>query len=478
MLGSLSRIMGRWNVQSIANLVERRSGLILIPVYLASICLRALFEHNDGIIDSKVCPQFAAITLYSTPTEIIQCFGGVDIASYVRGAYALQQHGLNAFGTLGFGTWPPGFSFLELILVRLNYVPLPLALFLIGVMLWALVFFGVYALLRQTSGIGIVYAAGLPLLLLLVPFVSGFYLWEGMLMSEPISTALVAIAALDLWRLIASKLQITLGRAIFIGVFFALATYIRAQFDLIVHAMAGVSFFVVTTYYFYLRKNRNAQQCQELIRLAKSIFIIFISFQACILPYKTYMAMHGHGPAMADVSYIFESLWKDENWHIQHGAGFFSAGGGHSMCAVFPEKCREFEERRTQGEAISLKEYRNSAFKVALTQPLALISFKLPYFWKAWKINNLEDPFKQTWLMNFNYALFVLIFVTSVFRIIQDRPQGLVESALFSALFIGSTVFCFIVHFEARYLLPVKFFGVVWVLVATASIGKSFFFKK
>ncbi len=316
------------------------------------------------------------------------------------------------------------------------------------------------------------YAAGLPFLVLLAPFVSGFYLWEGVLMSEPISTALFAIAALDLWRLVASKLKISLGRAIFIGVLFALAVYIRAQFDLIVHAMAGMSFFVITAYYFYSNKNRGAQRHQESIRLAKSVFIIFISFQACVLPYKIYMFSHGHIAAMANVSYIFESLWKSESWHIQHGAGFFSAGGGHSMCAVSPLKCHEFDARRAKGEKISINEYRNAAFKVALTQPLDLLSFKLPYFWKAWKVNNYEDPLKQTWVVNFNYALFVLIILTSVLRIFQDRSKGLVETALFAALFMGSTVFCFIVHFEPRYLLPVKIFGILWVLVTVASTGK------
>lgn len=470
-------IINQWPVKLISNLIEKRPWLILIPLYLISICLTGLLGHDAGIINNSACPQLGAITFYSTPTEIIQCFGGSDIASYVRGAFALQQHGLYAFSALGFGTWPPGFSFLELILIRLNHVPLPLALFLAGSSLWALVFYRLYALLKQSTGISNIYAAGLPLLLLLVPFVSGFYLWEGMLMSESISTALFTIAALDLWRLVASKLKIRLGRAIFIGFLFALATYIRAQFDLIVHAMAGMSLIVIAIYYFYLKKNRKTQQYQELTRLAKSIFIVFLSFQAGVLPYKMYMYTQGNGAAMANVSYIFESLWKDESWHIQHGAGFFSAGGGHSMCAVSPEQCREFGERRAQGEAIPLEEYRNAAFKVAITRPFALLSFKWPYFWKAWKINNSGDPLKLTWPMLFNYALFILILATSLFRIIQNRTQGLIETAFFSALLAGSTIFCFIVHFEARYLLPVKFFGVLWVLITIASIGKSVFQK-
>jgi len=477
MLYNISKIISQRPVKLIANLVERRSWLILIPIYLTLIILIGIFAHDSGIIDSSVCPQLGGITLFSTATEIIQCGGGGDITSYVRGAYALQEHGLNAFSSLGYGTWPPGLSFLESVLIRLNYIPLPMALFLMISSLWAFVFFRLYALLKQSTGISSLYAAGLPLLLLFVPFIYGFYLWEGILMSEPISTALFAIAALDLWRLVASKLEITFSRAIFIGILFALATYIRAQFDLIVHSMAVVSFFVISIYHFYFRINRKSQYNQELLRLAKRATIVFITFQACVLPYKMYMFAHGHGVGMASVTYVFESLWKDESWHIQNGSGFFSAGGGHSICMVAPEKCKEFKDRRDQGEKISIYEYRKSALVVALTQPLALIRFKIPYFWKAWGINSYEKILKQAWFMNFNYVLLVLILLTSIFRIVQNWQQGLVETALFSALFIGSAAFCFLVHFEARYLLPVKFFGMLWVLMTIVSIGKSFFQK-
>lgn len=462
-----------WLTGVIANLTKRQLGLIVFIIYLVTIFLNSLIRHGVTLGQTSLCPQ---VTFFSTPNDITHCFGGADIASYVRGAFALEEHGLNAFSSLGFGTWPPGFSLLELILIRLNVVPLPLALFLVASSLWAFVFFRLYALLKQSVGLRAVYAAGLPMLLLLVPFVSDFYLWNGILMSEPISTALFAIATLDLWRLVASKLQITLSRAIFIGVLFALAAYIKAQFDLIVDALVVVSFVVIAINY-YLKKHSNKHDCQELKKLSKSIFVIFLSYQACVLPYKSFMAVHGHGANMASVTYIFESVWQDENRLIQNGAGFFVSGGGNSMCVISPLKCREFKERRAMGETISINEYRNSAFKVALTQPLDLLSFKLPYFWKSWKVNNYEDPFKQTWLILFNYALFALIFLASVCRIIKNRTQGLAELALFSALFVGSTAFSFIVHFEPRYLLPVKLFGVFWVMVAIASIGKSFVLK-
>jgi len=86
--------------------------------------------------------------------------------------------------------------------------------------------------------------------------------------------------------------------------------------------------------------------------LAKTILAIFLSYEALVLPYKTYMAVRGHGVNMASVSYIFESVWKDDEWHARHGASFFTAGGGNSMCAVAREKCVEFEKRRLRGETV------------------------------------------------------------------------------------------------------------------------------
>jgi hypothetical protein len=54
------------------------------------------------------------------------------------------------------------------------------------------------------------------------------------------------------------------------------------------------------------------------------------------------------------------------------------------------------------------------------------------------------------------------------------RKTGLIESALFFALFVGATTFSFIVHFESRYLLPIKLFGSIWIMVVIASIINSY----
>jgi membrane-associated HD superfamily phosphohydrolase len=113
-----------------------------------------------------------------------------------------------------------------------------------------------------------------------------------------------------------------------------------------------------------------------------------------------------------------------------------------------------------------------------MEQPIKLICFKWPYFWRNWLINNHEDSSRFTWSIWFNIALFFMTLASPLVLMLQRKRYGIIESAFFLALFFGATTFCFIVHFEARYLLPVKFFAVIWILVTFASIDLSLFQRK
>jgi hypothetical protein len=388
----------------------------------------------------------------------------MDIASYVRGAYALQKNGLIAFGNMGFATWPPGFACLELMLIKLAVVPLPLSLFLLGTFLWAAVMFQVQALLRQVGGLHPAAAAAAPLLLLAVPFIRGFYLWDGILMSEPISTALFTIAGVDIWRRVATSSPIGTSRAVLLGVILALSVYIRAQFDLIFHALAFLTFVLLLTFKISESAAKLRDKGYVLKKVGPSLLVVFLVFEALILPYKAYLASKGNGFAMSNVTYIFESLWKTESWHVAHSAKFFSDGGGHSMSVIDREKYEEFELHRSHGEKTPIEEYKKAAFRVVLTQPMALLIYKWPYFWKAW---NYEENALSS---GFNKMLFIAIIITSISRIFQNCKQGMLETAYFLTFAGGATVFCFIVHFEPRYLLPIKLIGLLWLMLLISSI--------
>lgn len=443
-----------------------RSTLIInLPIYFIAIILQQYVLHPAGVLSTAICPKLPPITLFSTPANIQECYGGMDIASYVRGAYALQQYGLEAFGSMGFATWPPGFSFIELMIIKIAVIPLPLALFVLSALLWSGVLFQFYKLLLQVSKIPQPMASVMPLLLLIIPFVQEFYLWDGILMSEPLSTALFAIAVLDIWHHVAARSQITILRAGLLGILFALAVYIRAQFDLIFHAIVFLSFLLIIAYVIFYLVGKTPEKKYTLKNLACGFIVTFLVFQALVLPYKAYLAYKGHGAAMANVTYIFESVWRADSWHIEHGAGFFVAGGGNSMCVVDAAKCEEFELRRSRGENISIEEYKNAAFQVVFSQPFTLLSYKWPYFWRTW----INEASGKDQLISFNICLFIALLITAIGRLIQNRKQGLLELLYYLAIIVGSTVFCFIVHFDHRYLLPVKLFGTLWVIVYVTS---------
>ncbi len=446
--------------------IENHSFIFLFPFYFAIISIAMVFVNGSSGEGNNPCFQINAKTLQYSPQDVINCYGGMDIASYVRGAFSLRDNGLNAFGSLGFGTWPPGFSALELFLINIEMLPLPMSLLLITYTCWSFVLYNFYLLLRgATKDRSILIAIFAPVILLFVPFVYDFYLWNGLLMSEPISTALFFIAIVYLWRLILWGEVIPVSKTLLIGLMVAFSIYIRAQFDLIFWALC-VGFFVIFCVSLLIMRLGlgDIDVNGRILKLSKVIFFIFIVVQGATFPYKVYMSLKGNGLGMANVSYIFESVWKSDDQLRQNGAGFFVDGGGNSMCIVAHDKCNEFEQRRIIGESIAIKEYKSAAFSVVLFSFSDFIEFKSHYFWRAWQINSYEDPNTQKWTVIFNFILAFILLILMAFRVLFSPRQGSLEAFLLLTFFWGSTIFCWLVHFEARYLLPFKLIGVIWII--------------
>jgi len=441
----------------------------LFLFYFFSIALTKFIFNSNYILFDSVCPDLRNITLFSTPDNILECFGGADIASYVKGAYALDKYGLHAFSSKGFGTWPPGFSFVELLIIKSNFLNLVLGLLLLSSILWAFVFLGYFKLVKTyLNGNGFYFAVFAPIALLMTPIVNQFFLWRGVLMSESISTAFFLIGILAVWRNFKGTETAKLNKIFLISVTFAIAAYLRAQFDLVVHSILILGLIsILLIIYFYPKYKRN------LLAKLKFLLFIFIGFQLLILPYKFFMYKHDHGYAMANVSYIFESVWKDDIWLNNHGASFFVDGGGNSMCHIRPDICENLNNRSDSGEKIKNNEYKKTTFFVVLTDPLSLANYKLPYFWQAWLDDGLEV--KNNFSKLFNSMLFCLIILSVVIKFLFRKFDAVVESFLLLSVFSGATIFCWIVHFESRYLFPVKLIALMIFLVSTTTLIHYFY---
>ena len=443
----------------------------LLPIYFFIIIISSFFSHGFGSIHPEICPQHPPISLLANVNEIINCYGGMDVASYIRGAFGLEKNGLKLFGSLGFATWPPGFSFLELGLIRLDLYPLGLSLLIITYCLWSILLLMVFKLLRVSTNLSFLISAFIPTLLLLTPFISNFYLWQGLLMSEPISTAIFFIALIGFWELALSSQIVGKGRAIFFGVLIAVSIYLRAQFDIIFSTLSIIIFiFFLAT--FTLKKFLKVSESFwiKLKHLTKLFLVIFITAQILILPYKIYMFKNGHGPVMANVFYMFNMVWQNTTDLNRAGAMHFVDGGGNSICQLAPEKCNEFIARKYSGQNIPVREYQNSALLAVISQPIKFMEIKYPFFHKAWSIDNLENAESNRRIVIFNTIILLSFLVVAILFISRNKKRALLELLVIFSFFIGATGFSWITHFEARYLLPVKLLILIWIFISIASL--------
>jgi hypothetical protein len=223
---------------------------------------------------------------------VIQHFGQSDAATYVKGAYALREGGIRAYCDQGFRTWSPGLSFIEMILMGMWHdIPLPFALLLLTFAAWAVFMLRLSMTLREIFDIRPSRAFLIPLLLLLVPFVWNAYLWHLVVFSEPLSAALFALATLECWRLLVRP-EWSFKKSIGIGLLFAAAAYLRAQFELIFLTFMCASWLLVLLTLY--RKTATSRSYLYIV------LTVTVAYHALVLPYKIYL----HSPAMVVNSYI------------------------------------------------------------------------------------------------------------------------------------------------------------------------------
>lgn len=428
--------------------------------YLLSILLLT-FQINGIVINNTLCATLGPITLFSSEEQIVSCYGAMDVASYVKYAEVLRDHGLVAsINKYYFGTWPPGFPFIQMMIQEVG-APIPLALFVITSLLWALVFLKLYSLLVTFMKQPSKYLIFAPLFLLLLPYVTRFYFRDGLLMSEPISTALFTFAVLDIWQSVRLKKKFSFIHTMLLGLLFAISSYIRAQFDIIFHALILAGFILLGLIYIYLRLRDGAIQAFNK-QMAVGLISIFLVYQVSVIPYKSFMALSGAGPVLANTTYAFESVWHTEDWLVQNGAGFMAQGGAHAVCEINPDKCKEYAEKRNLGITINAQDYRSEAIKSIISRPVDFILYKWPYFWRSWMQDPYAESIKSIFPVNLNLILFLGVLSLVLAATFSKRIGG--ELLIFSGLFFGTTVFSLLVHFEARYLYFIKLISLIWIM--------------
>ena len=378
-------------------------------------------------------------------------------------ALDMSENGIRAYNDY---IHSPGFPFIEMLLLNISKnVPLPLGVLLITMGLWAIFMERLRSAIVNCFGVSKHLALLFPILLALYPLVSLTYIIDLLLLADPIATAFFAIALLESWRLFvnlshnpilnkSNKLH-----AIVIGFLFAGASYTRVQFDLIF-----VMLIFTTLSLIILAKILKLNKDWKIYLIG--IVVVFLSYNLLTIPYKISIK----SASMGNNSFEWEGLWHDDAYWIAKGWDFKVVGGETVVCELDKIFCNEVQARVAKGEVIRTKQYFLYAVKTILKHPIQFLLKKTPYLAKAWKIDFYTAETRST---IFSYLLLLFVPLTVVSFYFANKKSWVTNSALYIVYLVSivtATIgFSMIVHFEPRYLLPIKLFILIAFLLSAAN---------
>lgn len=222
-------------------------------IFLAYFILIIAFSLPNGLqtrlstpLEEPLCQQVKrensvrpldcgkSIFAYSTADDYLAQYGGLDMASYVKGALQIVDNNLLLSPKLagwklreyGYGMWAPGIFILNAIPLTLNRdFPLGAYHAVLAATLWAVAFTSVTVLLL--TRLPVFFAIAIPLSVFSLPLFSNYFFRHGVVLIEGISTALLITSMTLLIRcfLLRSSLSVWLVS----GLFMFGATFIRSQ---------------------------------------------------------------------------------------------------------------------------------------------------------------------------------------------------------------------------------------------------------
>lgn len=427
--------------------------LIFLSLLVVAILVNDIRYFRPDTLGLNNCNNYV---LSDSMFRLISCNPYSDIGSYLRGALTIIDEGLSGFISKGFSTWPPGYSLLQSILINFN-LPIFLSLFIINLSIWSFLIYLIF--INYLKDHNIFLKIFLFLLILSAPFFNKFILWNGLLLSDSISTGIFFLSVFYFINFFVNK-----KNNIYLPVILlAISIHLRAQFELIFLSVT-VAFILYT----FLNKSFKNYR--------KKLLIILIFSSILLFPYKFFNVNNGGGFSLVNVNYVLYSIWQTDKEIFDTGHTFFYDGGGNSFCNINYDSCNLLKnldrDNLNSNEIQSI--YLNETIKTLFFSFHKLIIYKAPIFWEKWKINNYENPAILSFTQIFNYLLTFFFFLTLIFKIFKDKlsVKNQSEVIFITFFFIGATFFSWLVHFESRYLISIKMLMLFYLAMFTFNSEK------
>lgn len=406
---------------------------------------------ENGIVPVP-CWSNKPLSLGSTSDQYLAFFGDSDPGSYVKGAIDLAREGqtLREWIFLGYGTWPPGFFFVNAAAIKSD-IPVGQVQWMFSAVSWALVFALVgYRLLRVTRNPLVLLG---PVAIVMLPIFSDNFLRYGIVFSESGGTALLCLGLVVMtWPVDG------LGRKIALwclaGVLVALGTYVRAQvYYVFLFMMAG--FLLLALIALATRRFRLADWAPH------SAF--FLAVQLTLMPY-----IDLNLGKLYRIDFVFAYPFTLQEYPDAGAANWISKGGMRSACVVDEARCVDIRERIEAGQ-ISADGLKKEIVGAFIRNPVAFVSHKGPVLFSYYFADN---SYPATTVYRTGYwdnLLYLGLFFMTIAYLLYRRDAVSVGMAGILVLMLCAVIGPpFAMHFEVRYLYLAKVLMLASPLLAMA----------
>jgi hypothetical protein len=445
-----------------------------------------------GLATKLVSPLRTGGILYFYPTstadDVINVFKGIDPASLTKLAKVIARGAWYDNETdTGFTLVAPGLPWTEAFFLKAGGFGCPLVLFLIFLTcaLWSLVLLNLHELARSSMGRIASYLA--PLLLCLSGVFQGYILRAGLVMTEPISVALLSLSILLMIRCIVAR---RLSMGIWSGSMLALAAYFRGQTEIVAVALTFTVGIAISwqLLVFFSAVRRLPSSALALLQdkvltvdkhfVATAVLICVATFHCLTVPYRIWKLNHPgiHSASWLQADYIWKYYWKnDPEFLASRWGNSWAQLGGNVPAMVDPALASRMRETlHKHGEhALPDSFFKWRTITTFLRHPIEWIALKAriwPNFWFEPDFCGLQDN-RPLVLCNCEDILFLLLVLFSTVRFVVipciKRTIYADDGAYFffySSLLAEEAVLFIFSHFEERYCYTIKLATLVMVL--------------
>jgi hypothetical protein len=343
-----------------------------------------------------------------------------------------------------FNLWPPGFMFMEAMIIKAlgQEAPIILVLQILAVVLFSIVLVLLYHILNVYSKFKIV-AILLPLLIFAFP-VSRVLLLQpiGIMLGESFAVGLFFLFILLALRCIE---RFSFRLAIFSGLCLGLSAYFRSQFEIIllVLTLCGILLVIIVA----LTRQRSSIEPSSFKIFIKTLVGVLLVAHAVTIPWRIYHWTNNGTPTWVQTAKLtYRNSVMSSQYLKSINGDWVIEGGGNLVCRIDPSTCGD------------KKNAKKLFYRTFIRHPVQWYSLKFATIGRYWfsSIKNWGGvKYKATSVDIIINGLFLIGLIFLVFLSFTRKVRSHISYFLVAwvdiSLFSAYALIFSLAHFEVRY---------------------------